>query len=77
MRLTADGRFHLCLLNDDEVDVRATLRRGGSRDEVAAILLRAIAYKPAGHRLGQLVADGVDAALGTEYCASPSGAFLH
>ena len=29
MRLTADGRFHLCLLNDDEVDVRATLRRGG------------------------------------------------
>jgi len=27
--------------------------------------------------LGQLVADGVDAGLGTEYCASPSGAFLH
>ena len=23
MRLTADGRFHLCLLNDDELDVRA------------------------------------------------------
>ena len=51
MRLTADGRFHLCLLNDDEVDVRATLRRGGSLDEVAAILLRAIAHKPIGHRL--------------------------
>jgi hypothetical protein len=27
--------------------------------------------------LGQAVADGVDAALGTTYCASPSGAFLH
>jgi hypothetical protein len=26
--------------------------------------------------LGQLVADGVDAALGTAYCQSPSGAFL-
>jgi cyclic pyranopterin phosphate synthase len=51
MRLTADGRFHLCLLNDDEVDVRATLRRGGSLDEVAAILLRAVAHKPVGHRL--------------------------
>ena len=51
MRLTADGRFHLCLLNDDEVDVRATLRRGGGLDEVAAILLRAIAHKPVGHRL--------------------------
>src|SRR5262249_62115126 len=26
MRLTADGRFHLCLLNDDELDVGGTLR---------------------------------------------------
>jgi hypothetical protein len=26
MRLTADGRFHLCLLNDDELDVRGTIR---------------------------------------------------
>jgi cyclic pyranopterin phosphate synthase len=51
MRLTADGRFHLCLLNDDEVDVRATLRRGGGLEEVAAILLRAVAHKPVGHRL--------------------------
>jgi cyclic pyranopterin phosphate synthase len=51
MRLTADGRFHLCLLNDDEVDVRAALRRGGDLDEVAAILLRAVAHKPVGHRL--------------------------
>jgi cyclic pyranopterin phosphate synthase len=51
MRLTADGRFHLCLLNDDEVDVRATLRRGGGLDEVAAILVRAVAHKPVGHRL--------------------------
>ena len=51
MRLTADGRFHLCLLNDDEVDVRARLRRGGGLDEVSAILLRAIAHKPVGHRL--------------------------
>ena len=46
MRLTADGRFHLCLLNDDEVDVRAALRGGGGLDEVAAILLRAVAHKP-------------------------------
>jgi cyclic pyranopterin phosphate synthase len=51
MRLTADGRFHLCLLNDDEVDVRATLRRGEGLDAVAAILLRAVAHKPSGHRL--------------------------
>jgi len=51
MRLTADGRFHLCLLNDDELDVRAAIRRGGSTDDVAAILVRAVAAKPIGHRL--------------------------
>src|SRR5262249_2736656 len=51
MRLTADGRFHLCLLNDDELDVRAALRRGDTADTIGAILLRAVARKPTGHQL--------------------------
>ena len=55
MRLTADGRFHLCLLHDDDMDVRAALRAGGSaaerREHVRSILLRAVAAKPTGHRL--------------------------
>ena len=51
MRLTADGRFHLCLLNDDELDVRRALRVGGGLGEVADILLRAVRHKPTGHRL--------------------------
>ena len=53
MRLTARGQFHLCLLNDDELDVRAALRDGGGAqaDAVAAILLRAVSHKPVGHRL--------------------------
>ncbi|MGE0455615.1 MAG: GTP 3',8-cyclase MoaA [Vicinamibacteria bacterium] len=51
MRLTADGRFHLCLLNDDELDVKAALRSGGGIEAVAAILRRAVAAKPTGHRL--------------------------
>ena len=38
MRLTADGKFHLCLLNDDELDVKRALRSGGGLPEVAAIL---------------------------------------
>jgi cyclic pyranopterin phosphate synthase len=50
MRLTPDGRFHLCLLNDDELDVRRALRSGGMR-AVAGVLLRAVAHKPTGHRL--------------------------
>jgi len=51
MRLTAEGRFHLCLLNDDELDVRAALRGGGGLAAVADILLRAVSHKPTGHRL--------------------------
>jgi cyclic pyranopterin phosphate synthase len=51
MRLTADGKFHLCLLNDDELDVKRALRSGGGRTEVEAILSRAVALKPTGHRL--------------------------
>jgi GTP 3',8-cyclase len=51
MRLTADGRFHLCLLRDDEIDVRAALRRGADVDTIGLLLLRAVGAKPMGHRL--------------------------
>lgn len=51
MRLTADGKFHLCLLNDDELDVKKAIRSGGGEAAVAKILLRAVAEKPTGHRL--------------------------
>jgi GTP 3',8-cyclase len=59
MRLTADGRFHLCLLNDDELDVRAAIRSGGDLAAVADILVRAVRHKPTGHRLdvGHTTAD--------------------
>jgi len=54
MRLTADGKFHLCLLNDDELDVRRALRAGdadGGIGQVTRILLRAVQIKPTGHHL--------------------------
>lgn len=53
MRLTADGKFHLCLLSDDEMDVRKALRAGGGEPAAAAILARAVAAKPTGHRLDE------------------------
>jgi cyclic pyranopterin phosphate synthase len=53
MRLTADGKFHLCLLNDDEMDVRRVIRSGGGVAEVAAILGKAVLAKPTGHRLDE------------------------
>lgn len=51
MRLTADGKFHLCLLNDDELDVKAALRNGHGEEAVADILRKAVALKPTGHHL--------------------------
>ncbi len=52
LRLTADGKLRPCLLNDDELDVRLALQRGGAT-AVAAVLRRAIDVKPTGHRLGE------------------------
>jgi cyclic pyranopterin phosphate synthase len=51
MRLTADGRFHLCLLNDDELDIRTALRSGAAATVIGDLLLRAVRHKPAGHLL--------------------------
>ena len=59
MRLTADGRFHLCLLNDDELDVKQALRSGGGEAQVAQILARAVALKPTGHRLDEGLSSNV------------------
>ncbi len=53
MRLTADGKFHLCLLNDDELDVRKALRANASLEAIAEILRQAVSLKPTGHSLLQ------------------------
>ena len=51
MRLTADGKFHLCLLHDDEIDVRQIVRSGGTVADIQEVLNRAIHVKPTGHGL--------------------------
>ncbi|EFO79132.1 molybdenum cofactor biosynthesis protein A [Oscillochloris trichoides DG-6] len=51
MRLTAEGRLHLCLLRDDEVDLRAALRAGASQTELEQIIRMAVSAKPWGHGL--------------------------
>jgi cyclic pyranopterin phosphate synthase len=51
MRLTADGKFHLCLLNDDEIDLRRVLREGASDAVIQGLLMQAVAAKPTGHHL--------------------------
>jgi len=55
MRLTADGRLHLCLLRDDEVDLRAAIRGGATQEQVEQIVRHAVALKPWGHGLPEHV----------------------
>jgi cyclic pyranopterin phosphate synthase len=52
MRLTADGKIRPCLLTDQEVDLKATLRGGGSDDELRQRILEALDSKPDAHHLG-------------------------
>jgi len=56
LRLTADGRLRLCLLADDEVDLRALVRAGADQAAIQRALQRAVAAKPAGHHLADHVA---------------------
>ncbi len=51
VRLTAEGRLRLCLLRDDEADLREPLRRGASDEELKAQIRAAIWRKPWGHGL--------------------------
>ncbi|MGE3165522.1 MAG: GTP 3',8-cyclase MoaA [Planctomycetota bacterium] len=52
MRITATGKFHLCLLHDQEIDVREVLRSGGE-EALRELLVFAVGQKPSGHDLAQ------------------------
>src|SRR5205823_5935662 len=49
MRLTADGHFRWCLLDEGEVDLRAPLRAGAPDEELAAIIETGLQRKKPGH----------------------------
>lgn len=53
VRLSAEGRLLLCLLRDDEADLRSVIRGGGGLEAVRAALEQAILKKPIGHALGE------------------------
>lgn len=55
LRLTADGRLRLCLLNEQEVDLLTPMRTGVSNDDLNEIIRQAIWEKPWGNGL----ADGL------------------
>ena len=49
IRLTADGHFRWCLLDEGEVDLRDPLRAGASDAELAQLIESGLAQKRAGH----------------------------
>ncbi len=58
LRLTSEGRLRSCLLCDEETDLRAVLRSGGSDEDIAAALVAAVRNKPKGHRLEERLQSG-------------------
>lgn len=54
VRLTADGKLRLCLLRNDEVDLRDMMRSGADDDDLRNQIRKGIWRKPWGH----LLADG-------------------
>ena len=53
LRLSADGRILPCLFADMEFDVRGPLRSGASDQELACLIEKVIAAKPAGRYFAQ------------------------
>ena len=54
VRLTAEGQLRTCLFETREFDLRGIVRGGGSDDDVAAEIVRAVGTKWAGHAIGQV-----------------------
>ncbi len=53
MRLTADGKLRLCLLAEDEVDLKQPLRSGVSLVDLKQLIEEAVVSKPLRHRLAE------------------------
>src|SRR5690606_41296227 len=53
IRLTADGKLRLCLLRNDEVDVRDILRSGGTEEDLIEQIRFGGWRKPWGHGLAE------------------------
>jgi cyclic pyranopterin phosphate synthase len=54
VRLTAEGMFRTCLFETREFDLRAIVRGGGSDDDLAVEIERAVGTKWAGHAIGKV-----------------------
>ena len=67
MRLTADGHFRWCLLDEGEIDLRASLRDGATDAELSALIEEGLSRKQPGHA-------PTDVLLSNQKAAGPAGA---
>jgi cyclic pyranopterin phosphate synthase len=51
LRLTADGKLLVCLLNEKEIDLKKVLRDNGSDAELEKLIQAAVLSKPAHHEI--------------------------
>ena len=51
LRLTADGKFRVCLYDPNEVDIKTALRNGASDEELEGIMCTALSRKGRGGAL--------------------------
>lgn len=54
VRLTADGQFRTCLFAHSETDMRGQLRAGATDEEIALLMVDAVAVKAQGHLINQV-----------------------
>ena len=54
VRLTAEGQLRTCLFETREFDLRGIVRGGGTDDDLAEEIVRAVGTKWAGHSIGQV-----------------------
>lgn len=52
IRLTAEGGLRTCLFSQEETDLRAILRDGGSDDDIAVAIREAVTHKELKHFIG-------------------------
>lgn len=67
MRLTADGHFRWCLLDEGEIDLRAPLRAGATDAALSALIEDGLSRKKPGHA-------PTDELLANQKAAGPAGA---
>jgi cyclic pyranopterin phosphate synthase len=48
-RLTADGHFRWCLLDEGEIDLRAPMRAGATDDDLSHLIENGLRAKKPGH----------------------------